>query len=485
MDPQANESVDDESINPQALSWAQHAKAEIKHNTPESLQPQLLDRVEQFISEDTSPAEKKLEQQNLESLIKNARTLNEAMVYYIDHMTPLSQNWMLKEHVQSFWNDFTFEQLETNALQKVLDELVEKVEHSEKEAAISTEKKSEIMDQIESKKFAPYFTTKERNKLYSQYKKVRKNKALTPKQKAEQENELDLAISAEVLERQKFKNKKLDLITRKKEDIPYVEKQFTLLQKKCGERVFELPEVDSLYQEFKETKAKIKKAEDNLKNAHSNFEAAIEEYTEEVGQPPSSNVIPFIPSTAESETSSEETEELLPEAFESKEAKIKVVEELRKEAQNTAKYWGERGTDRQHARRGVTGTMNLLAAGAMESYSLENYEEEISKVGHLVPYNEKYSRTEGRKIPEIFYDLPTEADAFTSDMASSTANKIKAAQNLSEHGRAAASLFYNNYYRDKDPNTIAPSIYEFIGTCNAMIHQLRAGKQVKDIPKAA
>ena len=46
MTSQEPENADDDTISPQVLSWTNHARTEIKQNSPASLQTELLERVE-------------------------------------------------------------------------------------------------------------------------------------------------------------------------------------------------------------------------------------------------------------------------------------------------------------------------------------------------------------------------------------------------------------------------------------------------------
>ncbi len=467
MASQGTENADDESINPQILSWVDHARTEIKQNTPKSLQESLLGAVEIFISTDTRNLEQKtLDQQNLEGLIKNARTLNEAMAHYADRMKPLIPSAVLKDNLSYFWDNFSFDQLEKNALEKVMKDLVEKVETSEAEVKYKTEKRDEILEKAKTdldRDLVDYFSEEERNIWYEKLEALDGDETKIKIWRKDVMKARNKKIKVIGQFSAKYKNKISSPSTRCRKD-------FEWLLGHCGGRNFYARKQHAVVRTIEEN---LLEAENIEAQAAEQFETLNKQYEAITG---SSLDIPEVANDSQEPTNKTEQEKTVTESYESAESKIKVLETLRTEAKNSAKYWGEKANDRGHGSRGVGSTMSLLAAGAMEGYSLENYEEEIGKVGHLVPHNNKYAKTQGRKIPEIFYDIPTDAVNFNASMAASTASKLKAAQNLSEHGRAAASLFYNNFYKDKDPSMVTPSINEFIGSCNSMIKQLTVGK---------
>lgn len=425
-------------------------------------------------------------------IVDRAIELSDITKHYEQELNKLIDPITIKNLIKYFWESFDFSVLENPQGNKSLTEELLKIVEGYREAQSTSEKVEDVIP--EEKKFTPYFTTRERESIYKQYKRIREAANLNPEQKNKAENELQLKIAQKTLKRQAFKDKKLAIIAKKKTDIAYCEKQFSLLQRECGERVFELPEVKALHDEV----MIAKEAEAELKDARSDFDAAVAKYTKRVGQAPPKSVLRFIPPSANENKAPEEEDNVIDleqkrkekeqnvtESYESAEMKIRVVTQLRQEAENAAKHWAQMAQDRQHARRGVGTTLFLLEGGAIDGYTREQYEKEFKNARDL-PFSKPYQASTGRKVPQLFYDLPTNADAFSASMASSTAAMIKnARENLSEKGRAAASLFYNDYYKDQDPNTIAPSIHEFISSCHAMVHQLKAGKTVEDLPQAA
>lgn len=480
MNTHAAETDETDSIDPSVSLWKDEQKLLIDAKCPESLQDNLLTQLDKL------SAPSNLEIQNFELLVKNAQTLNEAVQHYTDRMTPLMPSIVLRDDVQRFWQDFTFDQLEPNKLKKALDDLVTKVELSEKEESISSEVQEKIDKEIdpEMETFLPfYFNSKERDTIYTE-----RSKITDPKK-------LDLyrrKILKARAKREKFVDRKLEDIKTQRAKPDYGRKVLAQLQKKCGDGInnlTQIEEVKAMLTTIEEKEAEVKQQYSIFIDADAQLEQANAEYRAETGQDHPDYLAKIAHKTGISEESiaqahdeAEESEESVQESYESAEAKIAVVTDLRIEAENAAKYWGDKATDRQHGRRGVGTTLALLEAGAINGYSRETYEKEFGAVRDF-PYSRPYQAKTGRKIPQFFYDLPTSADAFTASMASSTAGMLKnARQNFSEKGRAAASLFYNDYYKDRDPNTIAPSIHEFVSTCNAMIRELKAGKKV-DLPQ--
>jgi len=471
MSSNTAENADEEDINPQTEIWIKEQRESIKNETPEPLQDELTQRLDKFQNSGVSGAEETMAIQSFELLMTQAKKLQKLLGHFELELAQAAQsNTTVDTEVELFWAKFENEALDPNKFQKLETYLKEQFHKHAKETQVVNEVNQKINEEIEPEmqSFLPYyFNSKDRGLIYAEMAKLTS---------VESVNSYRQKILKARAKREKYVADKLKEIWAKKSDPVFGRKALRLIQKKCGDGMFELPQI----KEAQHLVENIDEALSDFKDANKELASANEYYKELTGSDHPDYHQALIQEEEESHEQEADTEEeqSVTESYESAESKVKVIEALKQEALNSAKYWGDKANDRQHGRRGVATTMTLLNGGAMDGYTLENYEDEISKVGHLVPYNEPYSRKNGRKIPEIFYDLPTDADAFSSDMAASTSNKIKSAQNLSEHGRACASLFYNNYYKDNDPNTIAPSIQEFIGSCNSMITQLKAGREV-------
>lgn len=474
MIAQEPENADDESINPQTLSWIEAQRESIKNDSPETLRDQLNGQLDKFTNSGFSGAEETMAIRGFEVLITQAKKLQKLLGHFETELAQAAQsNTTVDTEVELFWAKFEDDALDPNQFKKLEDYLKEQFHKHAKETQVVNEVSKKINEEIEPEmqSFLPfYFNSKDRGLIYAEMAKLGS---------VENVNKYRQKILKAREKREKYVATKLQEIWEKKTDPKSGKKALNLIRKKCGDGVFQLPHVIEA-QNFVNN---VAEADSDVKDVKTEFDRAIENANESYFELTGENHPDFDQVVEEHETEEKiqqaaEQEKTVTESYESAESKIKVIEALRTEAQNSAKYWGEKANDRGHGSRGVGTTMKLLAAGAMDGYSLENYEEEIGKVGHLVPHNNKYAKTEGRKIPEIFYDIPTDAANFNASMAASTASKIKAAKNLSEHGRAAGSLFYNNFYKDKDPSMVTPSINEFIGSCNSMIKQLTAGKTV-------
>jgi|GEM_PF-5636824 len=478
------ENADDESIKPEDLAWIEEQKVRIKNHSPESLHEQL-NRDLESIKEATSAEDRIAKMRELESSIEQAQKIHTLLGHFEDELAKAAQsNATVETEVELFWAKYADKVLDPLQYKTLEGYLKEQFQKHAKETQVvndTSQKFAEAMEAVDAevKEYLTFFNDKERDKIYAERSKIEDPKALDRyKQK----------ILRLKMKREATLNQTLESIDN---NLVEPEKGWILLQKlekKYGKGINQLTAVER-------TKAKLNDAEDAAKKAsealskltevHNEAHQANADFKATTGEDHPDYLKVILDKKTEADNHTAEQEETVTESYESAESKIKLVESLRAEAKNSAKYWGERGNDRQHAIRGVGGTMGLLAAGAMEGYSLENYQDEIKRVGHLVPHSVKFSKTDGRKIPEISYDLPSDADAFSADKASGIASKLKGAANLSEHGRAAASLFYNDYYKANDPNLPAPSIFEFISSCNNMIHQLKAGKKTEKVLEAA
>lgn len=397
---------------PQVELWLKEKREAVKQKCPESLQPELTAQLDQFEQKDKSATEETLEQQSLELLIKNAQTLQETVNNFIQRMAPLSVSWILKDYLKHFWESFTLDQLKNNKLEKVFKDLREKVEHSEKEETLASETKSEAMSQVEQEveTFLPfYFNSKDRGLIYAEMAKLGNIEAV---------NQYRQKILKAREKREKYVAKKLQEIWMQKTNPVFGQKTLKLIQKKCGDGVFQLPHV----QEAQHFVNSVLEADNKVKNKLHELEGDNASYKDLTGFDHPDYIV--LKAANDNLSPPEEaTEEKVKEVKESKETQVKSLLEARRLMKYNMNFWGPSDPNLLDDPSFTTASGNRRKALLEKSESLpslETYEAQEAKSATLA---QAQDATKGLwKYRTI--DIPANADEFTPDKAQALLSKM-------------------------------------------------------------
>lgn len=469
MNPHASESSEEDPKNSQVNLWIEEQKARIQNKCPESLQDYLNQQLDVFSKTALTDAENTLEIRNLTLLIDNAKTLNEAITHYAERMAPLMPSVVLKDDVKAFWSTFNVDQLESNALKKVMDELVEKVEKSEAEVKGKTEIRDKLLEKAKTdldRDLVDYFFEEERDAWY------KKLEALDGDEKK---------IKTWRKEVMKARNKKIKVIQqfsvkyKNKIGSPASKcrKDFEWLLDHCGGRNFYARQQHAIVRNIEEN---LLEAENIEAQAAEQFETLNEQYEALTGGSLD------IPEAANNNQEPEESEEeTVTENYESVEKQRSVLLRMRTKLQETMAYMGRISPNAaQDSGLAVKGG-NFMINQMETNPDLPSYDEYVAMEAGGSQALGKAKDGTSKFYRYRMFNLPGDPSEFTADFAANLDQKISDASEGDQRLLYLTSTWYIDAHKvgTKKPTG---SMQDILGHINHLLHSLN---QPQELSQAA
>ncbi len=409
---------------------------------------------------DLSVAETKLAVRNLDQLFEQAQKLHQLLGHFETELAQAAQsNKTVETEVELFWAKFEAVALDPNQFKTLENYLKEQFQGHAKETQVVNDVNQKINEEIEPEmqSFLPYyFNSKDRGLIYAEMAKL---------SSVDNVNLYRQKILKAREKREKYVAKKLQDIWSHKGNPEFGRKVLKLIQKKCGDGVFQLPHV----MEAQDLVSNVEEASSEVKTTREDFEKANERYKELTGEDHRHFTVYTNPNPPEVETPKETKAK---EVKESKETQIKSLLEARRLLKYSMSFWARANPDLlDDASFSIAGGNRRKALMEQNENlpSVDTYEAQEAKSATLA---QAQDATKGLwKYRTV--DIPSEVDDFTPDKAQTLLSKLGTyTQGGGDMMMAFTGLWYIDYAKRGGAKAKSISMHEYLSHIDYLLHSL-------------
>ncbi len=461
MNSSTTEIEPDQTLTPHTLAWLEEKREKIKRECPLQLQETLNQQLEHFQNNQKSESEERVAIQNIETLINQGIKLEGLLGHFKTELAQAAQSKATVDtEIELFWAKFENDALDPNKFENLQAYLKEQFLKHSKETQVINEVNQKINEEIEPEmqSFLPYyFNSKDRGLIYAEMAKLGS---------VENVNRYRQKILKAREKREKYVSKKLQEIWTQKTNPTFGRKTLKLIQKKCGDGVFQLPHV----QEAQTFVNNVIEADTEVKDKIHEAENANNYYKELTGKDHPQYEIHEVSKEALPETTVKQ--EKAKEIKESKEAQIKSLTEARRLLKYTMSFWARANPDLlDDASFSIAGGNRRkgLLERSENLPSIEAYEDQESKSATL---DQAQDATKGLwKYRTI--DIPGSADDFTAEKANALLGKLSTyTQGGGDMMVAMTGVWYIDLAKRGGAKAKSVSMNDYLAHINHLLHSL-------------